>query len=188
METPDEQTLYQFIHWNWQPQSTDTKEESLRRFFSTALNDEYSNAKFLFLYGNESTGKLYHLKKIAKETYGDSWESKVYVRMDEGKKFPYKLHAHKVESSKKVVFISNSLQHFRKWKELYPSTLFYEFKGEEYLLRERGTVRIKKDQYEEHRSARNTKLRNDLNEVLNAAVRHHFEECAWRNTQEVINL
>jgi hypothetical protein len=88
--------------------------------------------KFLFLYGEDDTGKLTFLSKVAKTLHGDEWESKVYIRKDEGQKFPYKLHAHKVESSVKIIFITNTKTHWHKWRELYPMTKAMEFRGAEF--------------------------------------------------------
>jgi hypothetical protein len=118
---------------NWICRSRDEKVDALRQFFNT--NDQRFNqagllqnhCKYLFLIGEENTGKMHLVEKAAKEIYGENWTSKVYIRRDEGQKFPYKLHAHKVESSAKVIFITTTTAHWNKWVELYPTTKCMEF-------------------------------------------------------------
>lgn len=179
MASQAEEAIYTTVSWDWQAQSTDTKNEALKRFLKMDPTDPLS-VKFLFLYGKSSTGKLFLLTKIAKELYGSSWESKVYSRVDEGKKFPYKLHAHKVESSIKVVLITDNISYYQKWKELYPNTKAFEFIGEEYLSNEVGTLRIRKDQYEELRLERNTKIRTDLECLMEATMKKSLNDAGWR--------
>lgn len=100
------------------PQS---KRDFLNNFFKGGYN------KFLYLYGDKNTGKQFYLEDVAKEVFDDKWKSIIYIRMDEGQKFPYKLHAHKVESSEKVILISNSIDNYNKWKEFYPKTQIVKF-------------------------------------------------------------
>lgn len=90
-------------------------------------NIPYISNKFLYLYGEKNSGKQYYIEEVAKQVFGDDWKSKVYLRIDDGQKYPYKLHAHKVESSVKVVLISNKIDNFIKWKALYHNTLLIHF-------------------------------------------------------------
>ena len=109
--------------------TTDEKKQLLNHFLSEVPNpDGYNNThKFLYLFGDETTGKMPLLKEVAEEVFGENWETKIYIREDKGQKFPYKLHAHKVESSRKVVIVTNSREHWLKWKDLYPMTQAFEF-------------------------------------------------------------
>jgi len=102
-----------------------TGSESKREFLNDFL--KRVDNKFLYLYGDKNTGKQFYLEDIAKEVFADKWKSVIYIRMDEGQKFPYKLHAHKVESSGKVILISNSIDNYNKWKEFYPTTIIVKF-------------------------------------------------------------
>lgn len=109
--------------------TTETKIAYLSEFFThPSSTDGFVNSnKFLFLYGNENTGVLPILKLAVQQVFGDAWESSVYLREDKGQKFPYKLHAHKVESSRKVIFVSKNTEHWEKWKSLYPHSKTYQF-------------------------------------------------------------
>ena len=125
------------VEFNYRAENADDKEQVLTTFFENNEVDHMENGmprfrnKFLFLYGEEDTGKLTFLNKVAQTVLGEQWESKVYIRKDEGQKFPYKLHAHKVESSVKIIFITNTKTHWHKWRELYPMTKAMEFRGAE---------------------------------------------------------
>jgi hypothetical protein len=109
------------------------KREFLKEFFNTNVinydtnNIPYISNKFLYLYGEKNSGKQYYIEEVAKQVFGDDWKSKVYLRIDDGQKYPYKLHAHKVESSVKVILISNSTDNFIKWKALYSNSLLVHF-------------------------------------------------------------
>lgn len=111
----------------------ETKREFLKGFFNTNIinydtnNIPYVSNKFLYLYGEKNSGKQYYIEEVAKQVFGDDWKSKVYLRIDDGQKYPYKLHAHKVESSVKVILISNSTDNFIKWKALYSNSLLVHF-------------------------------------------------------------
>ncbi len=111
--------------------TTDAKEQLLQDFLTTVPSPDgiVNSRKFLFLFGDESAGVLPILKQVAQTVFGDEWESRIYLRDDKGQKFPYKLHAHKVESSRKVIFVSQSTTHLDKWKSMYPHSLVYEFRG-----------------------------------------------------------
>ena len=111
MEPSDQRTLT----------GPEAKREFLNHFFKNSEN------KFLYLYGDKNTGKQYYIEDVAKEIFDDGWKSYIYIRIDEGQKFPYKLHAHKVESSVKVILISNSTDNFIKWKALYSNSLLVHF-------------------------------------------------------------
>ena len=189
--------LYSTIQWYWQPQSLQTKEEALKTFLEMPPQQEMVNgvpmntSKFLYLYGKQSTGKLFLLKKLAKEKFGQNWENTIYLRVDEGKKYPYKLHAHKVESSSKVILVTDTLEHYPKWKELYPATRAIEFLGEEYLYPEQGTCRVRISQFEEMRNDRNSHIRKELREMFESTLRKisHLEEGAdYRTIHEVTGL
>lgn len=111
----------------------ESKREFLKEFFNTNIikydtnNTPYISNKFLYLYGSKNAGKQYYIEEVAKQSFGDDWKSKIYLRIDDGQKYPYKLHAHKIESSIKVILISDSIDNFKKWKELYPKTVITKF-------------------------------------------------------------
>jgi hypothetical protein len=189
--------LYSTIQWYWQPQSLQTKEEALKTFLEMPPQQEMVNgipmntSKFLYLYGKQSTGKLFLLKKLAKEKFGQNWENTIYLRVDEGKKYPYKLHAHKVESSSKVILVTDSLEHYTKWKELYPATRAIEFLGEEHLVPEQGTCRVRISQFEEMRNDRNSHIRKELRDLFENTLRRmrysgHDED--YRTLHDVTGL
>ena len=127
-----------YVEFNYRAENAHDKEQVLTSFFENNDVDHMENGiprfrnKFLFLYGENDTGKLTFLNKVAQAVLGDEWESKVYIRLDGGQKFPYKLHAHKVESSVKIIFITNTKIHWHKWRELYPMTKAMEFRGAEF--------------------------------------------------------
>jgi hypothetical protein len=109
------------------------KREFLKTFFNTNTirydtnNIPYISNKFLYIYGEKNSGKQYYIEEVAKKVFGDDWKSKVYLRIDDGQKYPYKMHAHKVESSVKVILISNSTDNYTKLKALYTNTLLAKF-------------------------------------------------------------
>jgi hypothetical protein len=110
--------------------TTETKMALLTEFLlQTANSDGFTNSnKILFLYGEENTGVMPILKLALQQVFGENWESNVYLREDKGQKFPYKLHAHKVESSRKVLFVSKSREHLIKWNSLYPHSKTCQFR------------------------------------------------------------
>ena len=126
------------VDFNYTAENYNDKESVLTSFFENNELDHMENGiprfrnKFLFLYGDDNTGKLTFLNRVAENVLGNNWESKVYIRKDEGQKFPYKLHAHKIESSVKIIFVTNSKKHWQKWRELYPTTKAMEFRGAEF--------------------------------------------------------
>ena len=123
----------------------------------------YFCSKFLYLYGVTGTGKLELTKNIAREVFGNDWESKIYLRIDEGQKFPYKLHGTKVSNSKKVIFITNTSNYLEKWIELYSSTKCVEFRGCELMYRAPRTImQIKWEDYTD----KSTKLQLMINTKL----------------------
>jgi len=125
----------------------------------------YFCSKFLYLYGVTGTGKLELTKSIAREVFGNDWESKIYLRIDEGQKFPYKLHGTKVSNSKKVIFITNTSNYLEKWIELYSSTKCVEFRGCELMYRAPRTImQIKWEDY----TNKSTKFQLMINTKLDA--------------------
>ncbi len=97
------------------------------------------NYNFLFLYGERDTGTIPLVESVAQEVFGDNWKRHVYVRIDDGQQYPYKLHGDKVAASDKVIFISRGNQHLRKWLELYQASRVVRFvdRHEELPLRQR---------------------------------------------------
>jgi hypothetical protein len=71
--------------------------------------------------------------------FGDNWKRHVYIRIDDGQQYPYKLHGDKVAISDKVIFISRGYEHARKWLELYRNSQIVRFieRHEELPLRQR---------------------------------------------------
>ena len=117
----------------------------------------YFCSKFLYLYGVTGTGKLELTKNIAREVFGNDWESKIYLRIDEGQKFPYKLHGTKVSNS------TNTSNYLEKWIELYSSTKCVEFRGCELMYRAPRTImQIKWEDYTD----KSTKLQLMINTKL----------------------
>lgn len=148
-------------------ESREQKESMLRDFFMNDIFEEVDGVprnrnKFLYLFGDENTGKLQILKQIAEEVFGSQWESKLYLRIDEGQKFPYKLHAHKVESSRKVVFVTKSRVTWNKWKDLYPALKTYQFMGAEINQSNDGIVQIRYTEYVLKRMRRQQKFKEDI--------------------------
>jgi DNA polymerase III delta prime subunit len=112
--------------------TTEEKKDVLMNFFriqQTTFDGFTNSHKFLFLYGEENTGKLTLIKEVAQEVFGENWESCFYIREDKGQRYPYKLHAHKVESSRKVIIITNTREQWLKWHEMYPHTQAFWFRG-----------------------------------------------------------
>jgi hypothetical protein len=162
--------------------STETKTEVLRDFFQNDWFEEIDGVpvnrnKFLYLYGEQNTGQLSILKKVAQEIFGDRWESKVYLRMDEGQRYPYKLHAHKVESSKRVVFITHSRLSWAKWKELYPGLRTFTFLGAEAQANTDGIVRVRYFQHFTENQQRKEDFARDIQAIVT-------ETCQTMNVSE----
>lgn len=153
------------------------KKELLKQFFEQE-NIQYEDgipvnySKFLYLFGEQNTGKLALVKEVAQELYGNQWESKIYIRVDDGQRYPYKLHAHKVESSRKVLLLTHKRCHWQKWKELYPSSKTFIFEGIEVIPNSQGLMTIRYGDFSQQFRATNTQFRNDLHQT----VRHFFEQ------------
>jgi hypothetical protein len=147
-------------------ETTAEKREYLVNFMrnSSIVTTEqgYFCSKFLYLFGVTGTGKRELTKSIAREVFGNDWESKIYVRIDEGQKFPYKLHGTKVSTSKKVIFITNTSKYLSKWIELYSSTKCVEFRGCEIYRAPRTIMQIKWEDY----TNKSTKLQVLINTKL----------------------
>jgi hypothetical protein len=162
--------------------TTEAKAEVLRNFFQNDCLGEVDGVpvnrnKFLYLYGEQNTGQLSILKKVAQEVFGDRWESKVYLRRDEGQRYPYKLHAHKVESSKRVVFITHSRLSWAKWKELYPGLQTFTFLGAEAQANNDGIVRVRYFQNFTENQQRKEQFARDIQAILT-------ETCQTMNVPE----
>jgi hypothetical protein len=161
---PDEQ---QPIHFTSGADTRDLKKELLKQFFEQE-NIQYEDgvyrnySKFLYLYGGPQTGKLSLLKQVAEEVFGHHWETKIYLRVDDGQRYPYKLHAHKVESSKKVVLVTDKRVHWRKWHELYPTTQTFFFEGAEVETRPHGQMTIQYIDFFQHYRTLRTDFQNNL--------------------------
>lgn len=174
--------------------SRDNKESLLREYLT---NDNFEQVdgvsinrnKFLYLYGEENTGKLHILKKIAEEVYGPQWETKIYLRIDEGQKYPYKLHAHKVESSRRVIFVTKSRLSWQKWKDLYPSLKTYQFVGEEINETHQGLLHIQYSEYILRKRQRQLQFRNDVQALLqeNLISESIFKKLMERIKDDFIN-
>ena len=155
----------------WQPNTTELKTNALRDFL---LNDYFEDIngvqinrnKFLYLYGEQNTGQLSILKTVAREVFGDRWESKVYLRIDEGQRYPYKLHAHKVESSKRVIFITHSKLSWAKWKELYPRMRTFTFLGAETQANDESIVRVRYSQHFTENQQRKENFARDIQTIV----------------------
>ncbi len=150
------------------------KEEILREFLTSdsIYIDEgvpVNQNKFLYLYGEENTGKLTILKQVAKDVFGDNWESKIYLRIDEGQRYPYKLHAHKVESSRKVIFVTNSRISWGKWKELYPMLRTFTFFGIEHQQTQDGLVTVRYSDYFTENRNRKERFKADILNIFKDA-------------------
>lgn len=149
----------------------DEKKMLMKHFFETdeVENEEgilVNRSKFLYLFGEKNTGKLTIIKETAQEVYGNDWESKIYIRVDEGQRYPYKLHAHKVESSRKVIFLTNKRCHWQKWRDLYPSTKTFLFEGVELIPNSQGLLTIRYNDFFQHLRNNNVEIRNQINQVV----------------------
>jgi DNA polymerase III delta prime subunit len=166
---PDEQ---QPIHFTTGADTRDGKKELLKHFLEQE-NIQYQDgvyrnySKFLYLYGGPQTGKLSFLKEVAEEVFGHHWETKIYLRVDDGQRYPYKLHAHKVESSKKVILVTEKRVHWRKWQELYPTTQTFLFEGVEAESRPHGQMTIQYTDFFQHYRTLRTEFQNNLQTTIN---------------------
>ena len=147
--------------------TTESKKEILKHFLQSE-NIQYEDdvpvnrSKFLYLYGAKNTGKYTLLKEMAQEVFGPQWEQRMYIRLDEGQRFPYKLHAHKVESSRKVIFVTEKQDHWGKWKELYPASLTFQFEGAEITPTPQGHVTIDWPVFMSRFTPRSTEAQNTV--------------------------
>jgi hypothetical protein len=82
---------------------------------------------FLFLHGDRDTGTLPIVESVAREVFGENWKRHVYIRIDNGQQYPYKLHGDKVAISDKVIFISRGREHANKWLEMYRASQIVRF-------------------------------------------------------------
>jgi hypothetical protein len=94
---------------------------------------------FLFLYGERDTGTISIVESVAQEVFGENWKRHVYLRIDDGQQYPYKLHGNKVATSDKVIFISTEDRHLRKWLDMYHASRCVRFENPhgELFLRQR---------------------------------------------------
>ena len=118
---------------------------------------------FLFLYGERDTGTISIAESVAQEVFGDNWKRHVYIRIDDGQQYPYKLHGNKVATSDKVIFISTGDRHLGKWMYMYRDSRvarFTEPHGEVLPLRQRLLAMIE----DIHANGGNV---NDLVHVVN---------------------
>jgi len=95
---------------------------------------------FLFLCGERDTGTISIVESVAQEVFGENWKRHVYLRIDDGQQYPYKLHGNKVATSDKVIFISTDDRHLGKWLDMYRASRrvrFVERHGELLPLRQR---------------------------------------------------
>jgi len=84
---------------------------------------------FLFLCGERDTGTIPIVETVAREVFGENWKRHVYVRIDDGQQYPYKLHGNKVATSDKVIFISTGDRHLGKWLDMYRASRCVRFMG-----------------------------------------------------------
>lgn len=96
---------------------------------------------FLFLYGERDTGTISIVESVAQEVFGENWKRHVYLRIDDGQQYPYKLHGNKVATSDKVIFISTEDRHLRKWLEMYRASRCVRFVEPNVVLTLRQRIR-----------------------------------------------
>lgn len=94
---------------------------------------------FLFLYGERDTGTIPIVESVAQVVFGNNWKRHVYIRIDDGQQYPYKLHGDKVATTDKVIFISRDNRHLGKWREMYHASQIVRFveRHEELTLKQR---------------------------------------------------
>jgi len=110
------------------------KEAFLRDFMTARAPPDMPRVEairynFLFLYGERDTGTISIVESVAQEVFGDSWKRHVYLRIDDGQQYPYKLHGNKVATSDKVIFISTEDRHLRKWLDMYHASRCVRFEN-----------------------------------------------------------
>ena len=158
--------------------TTESKKELLKQFL-VAEDIQYEDgipvnrAKFLYLYGAHNTGKYTLLKEIAQEVFGSQWEQRMYIRLDEGQKFPYKLHAHKVESSQKIVLVTDKQDYWLKWKDLYPASKTFHFEGAEITPTPQGHVTIDWPVFMSHHMPRLTTFQTTTKQTVQTFFIRH---------------
>jgi hypothetical protein len=96
---------------------------------------------FLFLYGERDTGTISIVESVAQEVFGENWKRHVYLRIDDGQQYPYKLHGNKVATSDKVIFISTEDRHLRKWLDMYHASRCVRFMEPNVVLTLRQRIR-----------------------------------------------
>ena len=110
------------------------KETFLRNFMNDRAPEHMPRVEairhnFLFLYGERDSGTISIVESVAQEVFGDDWKRHVYLRIDDGQQYPYKLHGSKVATSDKVIFISTEDRHLRKWLDMYRASRRVRFTG-----------------------------------------------------------
>lgn len=124
---------------------------------------------FLFLYGERDTGTISIVESVAQDVFGENWKRHVYLRIDDGQQYPYKLHGNKIATSDKVIFISTDDRHLRKWLDMYHASRCVQFTGvygDLMPLRERLLAMI------EGIHAREPRLANDLRHLVEQIPAH----------------
>ena len=124
---------------------------------------------FLFLYGERDTGTISIVESVAQEVFGENWKRHVYLRIDDGQQYPYKLHGNKIATSDKVIFISTEDRHLRKWLDMYHASRCVQFTGvygDLLPLRQRLLAMI------EGIHAREPRLANDIRHLVEQIPAH----------------
>ena len=168
---PDEQYAIEF---NSYADNYDNKKEILKHFLqedTIDYQDGINSNKFLYLYGPANTGKLAILKEVALEIFGDQWERRIYLRQDDGQRYPYKLHAHKVEYSRKVILLTDKRAHWRKWRELYPTTKTFRFEGAEVIPNTNITIRW--TDYFTQNTTNNLVFKTEIDTMISSFFQEH---------------
>lgn len=176
MEQPPQQEYT--IDFNSFADTYDSKKELLKYFLqedSVQYQDgvPVNSNRFLYLYGPVNSGKYTILKEVAKEVYGDNWEQQIYLRQDDGQRYPYKLHAHKVEYSRKIILLTDKTVHWRKWRELYPTTKAFRFEGAEVIPTTQGHVTIRYTEYFEQNKNNNIQMKSDIDQIIASFFQTH---------------
>jgi hypothetical protein len=122
------------------------KEAFLRNFMTDRAPPEMPRVEairhnFLFLYGERDTGTISIVESVAQDVFGENWKRNVYLRIDDGQQYPYKLHGNKVATSDKVIFISTEDRHLRKWLEMYRASRCVRFVEPNVVLTLRQRIR-----------------------------------------------
>lgn len=114
--------------------NSEEKRGFLRDFMTTRAPPDMPRVEtirhnFLFLYGERDSGTISIVESVAQEVFGENWKRHVYLRIDDGQQYPYKLHGNKVATSDKVIFISTEDRHLRKWLDMYRASRVCRFTG-----------------------------------------------------------